>query len=71
MAYNWKIVKAAVEQIILFPSEQVFETYCCKLTCKQEPFEIKGKKINPDGTVTAIFRKRYNQNDFLSLSDNI
>lgn len=65
MAYSWTILKAAVEQVILFPSERVFETYCHELNRKQEPFELLASVTNPNGSVTAKIRKRYNQNEFL------
>lgn len=66
MAYRWSILKAAVEQEILFPSKANFDGYIHDLTLKGEPFEVINTESNPDGTVTATMRKRYNNNAFLS-----
>lgn len=66
MAWSWKIVRAAVEQEILFPSRSVFETYIAGLEAKREPFEVLTATDNSDGTVTVVMRKRYNpHNAFL------
>ena len=67
MAYRWKILRAAVEQEILFPSTLDFENYVDGMGRKGEPCEVFQKKENADGTVTAILRKRYNNNEFLLL----
>ena len=67
MAYRWKILRAAVEQEILFPSAWDFEIYVEGLGRKGEPCEVFQKRENADGTVTAILRKRYNNNEFLLL----
>ncbi len=66
MAYSWKILKAAVEQEILFPSESCFGRYVHDLTVKGEYFEVTSVNHNEDGTITAVFRKRYNNNAFLA-----
>ena len=66
MAWSWKILRAAVEQEILFPAEDIFNTYIKSLQRKNEPFEITSKVENKDGSLTVIMRKRYNpQNPFL------
>ncbi len=66
MAYSWKILKAAVEQEILFPSKACYDAYIHTLTLKSEPFEVSSVSNNADDTVTAVIRKRYNNNLFLS-----
>ena len=65
MAYRWKILRAAVEQEILFPSAWDYDVYVEGLERKGEPCEIIQKNENADGTVTAILRKFYNKNDYL------
>ena len=65
MAYRWKILRAAVEQEILFPSAGDFEVYVEGLERKGEPCEVIQKCENADGTVTAILRKFYNKNNYL------
>ena len=66
MAWSWKILKAAVEQEILFPSRAVFDIYIKGLEKKKEPFEVLSVLENTDNTLTVIMRKRYNpQNPFL------
>ena len=66
MAWSWRILRAAVEQEILFPNKKVFETYVEGLQKKKEPYEIVNEIEDDDGTVTVIMRKRYNpQNPFL------
>lgn len=70
MAYGWQILKAAVEQEILFPSKKVFDEYCKKLEGKEEPFEVIEVQEAEGGCVIARMRKRYNNNAFLSASNN-
>lgn len=66
MAYNWKILKAAVEQEILFPSKESFDACLQRLIQRNEPFQVLNAVQNEDGTVTVLMRKRYNpQNAFL------
>lgn len=66
MAWSWKILRAAVEQEILFPNKNVFDTYIEGLRKKKEPFEVLNVIEDGDGTLTVIMRKRYNpQNPFL------
>ena len=66
MAYRWTILKAAVEQQILFPAKSCYDEYIRTLTLKGEPFEVSSVCDNADGTVTTTIRKRYNNNLFLS-----
>ena len=65
MSWSWRILRGAVEQEILFPSEACYAAYIEKLTAADEPFEVVEKTANEDGTVVALMRKRYNQNLFL------
>lgn len=65
MAWSWRILRSAVEQEILFPSEKGYEAYLEQLIRKEEPFEIVDEQENEDGTMTVIMRKRYNNNKFL------
>ena len=66
MAYSWKIMRAAVEQEIQFPSRKAYTDYTESLWHKGLPYEVLEEVDNPDGTVTVIMRKRYNpQNAFL------
>lgn len=71
MAYNWKILKAAVEQVVLFPSEWSFRAYFTELAKKGAPYEIVSKATNDDGTMTVVVRKQYNQNEFLGSADEL
>lgn len=70
MGYGWKILKAAVEQVILFPSKLAFQAYFADLAQKcAGKYEIVSKAENDDGTVTVVVRKPYNQNEFLYSAD--
>ena len=40
MAYNWKIIKAAVEQEIEFPNKNAFDSYIRYMSQKDFPCEI-------------------------------
>ena len=60
MAWSWKIIRAAVEQEILFPSQSCFDSYIEGLKKKQEPFEVLDTTENVDGSMTVVMRKRYN-----------
>lgn len=71
MGYSWKILKAAVEQEILFLSEKVYEDYLAKLISKKEPFEVVDEQKNEDGTYTVVMRKRYNNNKFFQKEEEI
>lgn len=63
MAWSWKILRAAVEQEILFPSKESLESYIDLLKQRDEPFEINNVQENGDGTLTVVMRKRYNRNN--------
>ena len=67
MAYSWQILRAAVEQEILFPSRKAYEAYIDGLKRKGMPYEIvDDSKKMADGAMVVIMRKRYNpQNAFL------
>ena len=66
MAYRWEILRSAVEQEILFPSEKDYEEYLANyFIAKELPFEIVDEQENVDGTMTVIMRKPYNNNEFL------
>lgn len=66
MAWGWTILRAAVEQEILFPSEEKYNGYIDGMTRKGEPFEVESVTHNDDGTLTVLMRKRYNpHNAFL------
>lgn len=71
MPYKWNILKAAVEQVVLFPSEQDMRDYFTRLARKGEPYEIVTKTANTDGTLTVVVRKRYNQAEFLYSADEL
>lgn len=72
MGYGWKIVKAAVEQVVLFPSKLAFQVYFSALAQKYGgTYEIVNKTENDDGTVTVVVRKPYNQNEFLYSADQL
>lgn len=67
MAYNWQILRAAVEQEILFPSRKAYNDYIDSLERKGRPFEVLSADVRPDGSMVVIMRKRYNpQNAFLA-----
>ena len=72
MGYGWKILKAAVEQVVLFPSQLAFQAYCSGLAQKcGGTYEIVSKTENDNGTVTVVLRKPYNQNEFLYSADEL
>ena len=66
MSYNWKILRAAVEQEIQFPSRKAYEDYIAGLVRTGMPHEVLGEHERLDGTMIVLMRKRYNpQNAFL------
>lgn len=66
MGYKWQILRAAVEQEILFPNRKVYEAYIDELKRKRMPHEVLGKHERLDGSVVVLMRKRYNPiNPFL------
>lgn len=65
MAYKWTILKAAVEQEILFPSIRNYEEYKKKLERKDEPYEVISETPQDDNSIIVTMRKRYNYNAFL------
>ena len=65
MAWKWKIQRAAVEQEILFPTREIYDTYIDKLVHSQETFEIIKEEDNEDGSMSVVMRKRYNNNPFM------
>lgn len=69
MAWSWRIQKASVEQVILFPSEISYNAYIAEMARRGEPCELLQTNYNDDGTVQALVRKRYNHNAFLSNGD--
>lgn len=70
MAYNWKIIKAAVEQEIEFPNKSAFDSYIRYMSQKNFPCEIVDTKNGENGTFIAIIRKRYNPgNEFFPEKD--
>lgn len=71
MAYSWKIIKAAVEQVIQFPSEASLRDYVAKLCDRKHTYEIVSKEKNEDGTLTVVMRKQYNNNEFLGSADEL
>ena len=71
MAYSWKILRSAVEQEILFPSEKCYNEYVEQLIEKKEPFQIVDDEMNEDGTMTVVMRKRYNNTQFFQTDVDI
>lgn len=70
MSYNWKILRAAVEQEILFPNRKAYEKYIVGLQRNGMPYEVVSEAEQYDGTMVVIMRKRYNpQNAFLRKGD--
>lgn len=69
MSYSWKILKSAVEQEILFPSEEVYENYLAKY--EKEPYEIVEETEREDGTYIAVIRKKYHDDLFLRRREEI
>ena len=69
MGRRWRILEAAVEQKILFPSTEEMERYINSLKEKGEPYEIIGKERGKDGPI-VIMRKAYNNNRFFGVNQN-
>lgn len=60
MPRNWTIIRAAVEQEILFPSQKALDDYIAKLEADNFPHQLIHSTVQEDGTVVALMRKRYN-----------
>lgn len=60
MAHNWSIIRAAVEQEILFPSQEALDHYIAQLEVEDFPHQLIRSTAKEDGTVVALMRKRYN-----------
>lgn len=66
MSYGWRIMRAAVEQEILFLTHRDYKNYIVGMKRKGIPYQVMSKVEHDNGTVTALVRKRYNpQNAFL------
>lgn len=70
MAYSWKILKSAVEQKILFPTESIYLKYLEKLDKSRAQYEILMESLLPKDEIIAIIRKSYNNNAYLSREDS-
>lgn len=67
MGYSWSILEAAVEQYIMFPTEQAYRQHISSLAASGKTYEVIWKHSHECGTVTAVIRKQYNQCEFLSV----
>lgn len=67
MGYKWSILEAAVEQYIMFPSEEAYRQHVSGLAARGRAYEVVWKTSHEDGTVTAVIRKQYNHTEFLSI----
>lgn len=68
MAYKWKIIKAAVEQAVLFSSEEDLNNYVNNF---HREIELVSKIKHRNGNMVAIIRKPYNySNEFLASTDS-
>ena len=61
MGCSWNIIKAAVEQVIKFPSNKIFNNYIKKLDSKKYTYEIVYKTLHDDDTLTVVMRKTIQQ----------
>ena len=66
-----RILRAAVEQEILFPDAQTLDAYIDKMNNNGIQIEIVSEKENEkDGSLIVVLRKRYNPgNEFLPMAD--
>ncbi len=66
-----RILRAAVEQEILFPDAQTLDAYIDRMNEKGIPTEIVSEKENEsDNSLVVVLRKRYNPgNDFLPMAE--
>lgn len=72
MGRNWKILKAAVEQEVLFPNQSCFDTYIKRMEQKNRSCEVLSTIRNQDGSLTVLMRKGYNPgNAFLSEAERM
>lgn len=63
---NWKILRGAVEQEIIFNSEKDYDAYIEKISnSSYRHFQVVSKEVLENGTVFAVMRKNYNGNVFL------
>ncbi|MEE1504107.1 MAG: hypothetical protein UGF89_07690 [Acutalibacteraceae bacterium] len=70
MNKSWKILKAAVEQEILFPNQEALNKYLTHLGNKGLAHELVTEHQNADGTISVVLRKRYNPgNEYFSVED--
>lgn len=67
MAYYYKVLRAALEQELLFKDEPDYLRFQRK--SGKDIGEIVYKRINEDGTINVILRRYYNQTELLSFHD--
>lgn len=67
MAYYYKVLKAALEQELLFKDETDYMRF--KKKWGKDVGEVVDKTVNDDGTINVILRRYYNQTDFLPFYD--
>lgn len=67
MAYFYKVLRAALEQELLFKDESDYERFQKKWG--KDVGEVVVKSTNEDGSVNVILRRFYNQTDLLTFYD--
>lgn len=68
MARKWKVLKAAVEQVLWFPNEETLKAYGKTV---KTPYEVVSKTMQDDGSWHLVIRKAYNNNAFLGRADEL
>ncbi len=65
MGRQWRIMRAAVEQEILFPSRKVYEAYLLELDQKEVTYEVVRETVTSHDAIVVLMRKSYNFCEFL------
>lgn len=70
MSRKWTILKAAVEQEISFPSEEVFKEYVARMNNGRSVLQVVEYNRQNNGSIIAVVRRSYNNNEFFGKECN-
>lgn len=66
MSHSYKIISAAVEQKLQFPSQASYDAFVTNLITKKESFELIGITEHVGGYLTVVMRRCCSNYDFLA-----
>lgn len=68
---SYEIMRSAIEQELIFSTEEDYEFYLVKLEMAQEPFEIVEEINNEDGSCRVVIRKQHGNTIFFAKNEQM